>query len=89
MRNLLKWLDGSTKTHRPNVDNTKFPLFHNGGKQFNAYDIKILFNNNEPNKTNSPLTTELQLYHSNHNNNDKQDYKLLGIYFDEHHHINR
>jgi hypothetical protein len=76
-----------------NVDNTEFPLFHNGGKQFNAYDIKILFNNNEPNKNNPPLTTELQRYHSNNNNKDKQDYKLLGIYFDERlsfdHHINR
>jgi hypothetical protein len=67
-----------------NVDKTKFIIFHTRGKQFNADEVRILFNDNEPNNNNPLLVTELERYHSNHVNRDKQAYKLLGIYFDEH-----
>jgi hypothetical protein len=76
-----------------NVDKTKFILFHTRGKQYNPKDIKIFFNDNEPDNNNPLLIMELECYHSNHNNKDKQGYKLLRIYFDEHlsfdYHINK
>jgi hypothetical protein len=67
-----------------NVDKTKFILFHTKGKQFDPNQVKIYFNDNEPDQNLPSLITELERYHDNHLNKEKQAYKLLGIYFDEH-----
>jgi hypothetical protein len=67
-----------------NVEKTKFILFHTKGKQFDPNLVKIYFNDNEPNQNLPSLITELERYHDNHENKNKQAYKLLGVYFDEH-----
>jgi hypothetical protein len=59
-------------------------LFHTKGKQFDPNQVKIYFNDNEPDQNLPSLITELERYHDNHLNKEKQAYKLLGIYFDEH-----
>lgn len=67
-----------------NISKTKFILFHNKGKKYNPEDLKILFNNNEPNQNDPTLIQQLERIHSNHKDPSKQHYKSLGILFDEH-----
>jgi hypothetical protein len=65
-----------------NVSKTKFIIFHTRGKHVHP-NIKLLYNDNDPN-TNSPeLIHEIERYHSNHPVHDKRAYKILGIYIDE------
>jgi hypothetical protein len=66
-----------------NIDKTKFILFHTKGKQCDGNKARIYFNDNAPDQNLPELITELKRYHNNHLK-DKQAYKLLGIYFDEH-----
>jgi hypothetical protein len=66
-----------------NVSKTKFIIFHTRGKRVND-NIKILYDDNEPDMHDPTLVNELERVHNNHHSNEHQSYKLLGIHLDEH-----
>jgi hypothetical protein len=66
-----------------NISKTKFILFHTRGSVIDNDICRIFYNDNEPGKNDPDLTYEIERYHNNHNDPNKQAYKLLGIHFDE------
>jgi hypothetical protein len=65
-----------------NVGQTKYIIFHTHGKPINP-DLKLYYDDNEPNESNDELIYELERIHNNHNNTDHRSYKLLGIHLDK------
>jgi hypothetical protein len=65
-----------------NVGKTKDIIFHTRGKPINP-DLKLYYDDNEPNENNDELIYELERIHNNHTNTDYRSYKLLGIHLDE------
>ncbi len=66
-----------------NVSKTKFIIFHTKGKPVNDNECKIFYNDNEPDKNDPLLITEIERCHNKHPTNNCRTYKLLGVYFDE------
>jgi hypothetical protein len=66
-----------------NVGKTKFIIFHTRGKHINP-DLKLYYDDNEPDDQNESLIYELDRIHNNHASPDNRSYKLLGIHLDEH-----
>ncbi len=66
-----------------NIGKTKFIQFHARGSIIDNDICRIFYNNNEPWKNDPDLTHEIERYHNNHNDPNKQANKLLGIHFDE------
>jgi hypothetical protein len=65
-----------------NVGKTKYIIFHTRGKVINN-NLKLIYDDNEPDDHNDDLIYELERIHTNHINPDLRSYKLLGIHFDE------
>jgi hypothetical protein len=65
-----------------NVGKTKYIIFHTRGKHIPP-NLKLIYDDNEPNETNAELIYELERIHNNHTNPDNRSYKLLGIHLDE------
>jgi hypothetical protein len=74
-----------------NVNKTKFIIFHTKGKPINDNECKIFYNDNEPDKNDPLLITEIEPCHNKPPTNNCRTYKLLVVYFDENmsfdHHI--
>jgi hypothetical protein len=66
-----------------NINKTKFILFHTCWSIIDNDICMIVYNDNEPGKNDPDLTHEIERYHTNHNDPNKQAYKLLGIHFNE------
>jgi hypothetical protein len=81
VKNIARWF--SANKMAVNVSKTKFIIFHTRGKRIDN-NIKILFDDNEPDQTNPQLIHELERVHDNHPVTELRSYKLLGIHLDEH-----
>jgi hypothetical protein len=66
-----------------NVSKTKYIIFHTRGKNIDP-NLKVYYNDNEPNENKPDLIYELERIHSNHITPELLSYKLLGIHLDEH-----
>ncbi len=58
-------------------------IFHTKGKLIDDNECKIFYNDNEPDKNNPLLITEIERCHNKHPTNNCRTYKLLGVYFDK------
>jgi hypothetical protein len=65
-----------------NVSKTKFILFHTRGKNIEP-NLKLFYDDNEPNEHNSNLIYELDCLKNNHVSPENHSYKLLGNFLDE------
>jgi hypothetical protein len=65
-----------------NVGKTKYIIFHTRGKAINN-NLRLIYDDNEPDEHNENLIYELERIHTNHINPDHRSYKLLGIHFEE------
>jgi hypothetical protein len=65
-----------------NVGKTKYIIFHTQGKIINQ-NLKLIYDDNEPDVHNENLIYELERIHKNHINANNRSYKLLGIHLDE------
>jgi hypothetical protein len=65
-----------------NVSKTKFIIFHTRGKNIDP-NLKLYYDDNEPNEHNANLIYELERIHNNHISPENRSYKLLGIHLDE------
>ncbi len=66
-----------------NVSKTKYIIFHTRGKNIDP-NLKVYYNDNEPNENKPDLIYELERIYSNHITPELRSYKLLGIHLDEH-----
>jgi hypothetical protein len=65
-----------------NVGKTKYIIFHTRGKIINQ-NLKLIYDDNEPDVHNENLIYELERIHNNHTNVNNRSYKLLGIHLDK------
>jgi hypothetical protein len=65
-----------------NVSKTKYIIFHARGRPINP-DLKLYYDDNEPNENHANLICEIERIHNNHATPDNCSYKLLGIHLDE------
>ncbi len=73
-----------------NLDNlirkvNKYIIFRTKQKKINLQNINVFYDANDPTEIPNPdLITPLEPYHSNHEDRNCRQYKLLGVYLDEH-----
>jgi hypothetical protein len=66
-----------------NDSKTKYIIFHTRGKNIEP-NLKVYYDDNEPNENKPDLIYELERIHSSHLTPELRSYKLLGIHLDEH-----
>jgi hypothetical protein len=80
IKKIVCWF--SAKKMAVNVGKTKYIIFHARGKHINP-NLKLYYDDNEPNENNANLIYELECIHNNHTIPDNRSYKLQGIHLDE------